>query len=126
MVASGVRVTGLRETVRKLERFGVAVSDLKAAFKRIGTVVANEAKSNAPHMTGRLAASIRPSNTKNKSIVKAGSARLPYAGPIHFGWRRHNISPQPFLNDALEAKQDESRRLLETELGNLIGRLNLD
>jgi HK97 gp10 family phage protein len=125
MVAKpGVHVTGLRDVVRSMEKFGVAAADLKAAFRRIGTVVASEAKSLAPHLTGRLAASIRPSNTKNKSVVKAGGARVPYAGVIHFGGY-HGIKAQPFMYDAVEKKQGEAARLLESELGNLIRQLDL-
>ena len=124
MPTSGIQVKGLRGVVRSLEKFGVQAADLKAAFKRIGTVVVNEAKSIAPSRSGRLAASIKPSNTKNKSIVRAGGARIPYAGVIHFGGY-HNIKAQPFLTDALEHKQGEAKRLMESELGALISRLDL-
>lgn len=126
MAESGIRVHGLREVVRSLEKFGVEVSDLKAAFKKVGTFIVDEAQSRAPMRSGRLAASIRPSNTKNKSVVRAGSARVPYAGVIHYGWPGHNISPQPFLTDALEANQDEAVEIIEDELQRLIRSLGLN
>ena len=125
MTAPGIQVTGLRQVVRSLEKLGASAADLKSAFKRIGTVVANEAKSIVPRRSGRLADSIKPSNTKNKSVVRAGGARVPYAGVIHFGGY-HGITAQPFLTEALDHKQGEAKRLMESELGALVRRLDLN
>lgn len=122
---SGVRVHGLRETVRSLERFGVEVKDLKNAFKRIGTLIKDDAQTRAPSVTGRLSNSIRPSNAKNKAIIRAGGARVVYAGVIHYGWPGHNISPQPFLEEAVEANQKEAVDMVEDELNRLIRSLDL-
>jgi hypothetical protein len=30
-------------------------------------------------------------------VVSAGGARLPYAGPIHWGWPSRGIAAQPFI-----------------------------
>lgn len=120
----GVAIEGLRQTVRSLERFGVEVSDLKAAFKRIGSLVQRDAQARAPKKTGRLAASIRPSNTKNKSILRAGSARVVYAGVQHYGGY-NNIKPHPFLSDAVDANRQKVQEELDKELRSLISKLNL-
>lgn len=122
---SGLEITGLRETIRNLERYGADVSDLKAAFQKIGNIVVGEAQSLAPKKSGALAASIRPSNTKNKSIVRAGSARVPYAGVQHFGWPRRNIKATNYLYKASESKQAEVLRTLEEELERIANRLGL-
>ena len=37
-----IEVKGIKETVRTLEKFGVDASDLKTAFQRIGTMVADK------------------------------------------------------------------------------------
>ena len=121
---AGVRVQGLRETVRALERFGIEAADLKAAFKRIGTLIQREAQTLAPTKSGRLAASIKPSNTKNKSIVRAGGARIPYAGVIHYGGY-HNIEPHPFLTDAVSRNESKAVDLMDEELNRLIQSLGL-
>ena len=120
----GVALEGLRQTVRSLERFGVEVSDLKAAFKRIGSLVQRDAQARAPKKSGRLAASIRPSNTKNKSILRAGSARVVYAGVQHYGGY-NNIKPHPFLSDAVDANRQKVQQELDKELRSLISKLNL-
>jgi HK97 gp10 family phage protein len=124
-MASGVHFKGLRETVRSLEKLGVQVSDLKAAFKKIGNLVATDAKSRAPKKSGALAATIKPSNTKNKSVIRAGSARVPYAGVIHYGGY-NNIEPHPYLTNAVDAKQKEAVNVMEEELDKLIRSLGLD
>lgn len=121
---SGVRVEGLRETVRSLERFGVQAQDLKAAFNRIGRFVVDDAKTLTPRLTGRLAASIKASNTKNKSIVRAGGGRIPYAGVIHYGGYNH-ISPHPFLTDAVKRNQTKAVSEMERELNILIRKCGL-
>lgn len=61
-----------------------------------------------PRSGGRLKKSIRPGATTKAGIVKAGSAsRVPYAGPIHWGWPARNIRPQPFLTLAAQATESE-------------------
>lgn len=123
-MAAGVRVEGLREVVRSLERFGAEVSDLKAAFRKIGSIIQKDAQSLAPRKSGALAASIRPSNTKNKSIIRAGSGRVVYAGVQHYGGYNH-ISPHPFLTTAVERNRQQVIRTLDQELNSLIRKLNL-
>jgi len=123
-MAAGVSVDGLKQTVRSLERFGVEAADLRAAFKRIGDMVAREAVSITPTLTGRLAASIRASNTKNKSEVRAGGAKVVYAGVQHYGGY-NNIVGSHFLEKAVEAKQGDAVRQMERDLSRLISELGL-
>lgn len=121
---SGVRIEGLREAVRALERAGVELSDLKAAFRKIGQNVADDAQTNVNDRSGRLASSIRPSNTKNKAVVRAGSARVPYAGVIEYGGY-NNITPQSYLRDAVDRNRQSSVNELEAELEAMARRLGL-
>lgn len=124
-MSDSVRVDGLRETIRSLERLGVEVSDLKAAFKKIGDAVLTDAKNRAPHKSGALAASIKLSNTKNKSVIRAGSARVKYAGVIHYGGYNH-IEPHPFLLEAVADNREEVIAALEKELKQLAAKLGLN
>ena len=120
-MAAGVRVDGLRQTVRNLERLGVQIADLKSAFNRIGNIVVTEAVSLTPRLTGRLANSIRAGKAKNKSEIRAGGARIPYAGVIHYGGY-NNITAQPFLTTAAQNKQGQVVREVEKELQALLRR----
>lgn len=122
---ASVEVKGLKETVRSLERLGTEVRDLKDAFKRIGQLVVTDAQARAPKLSGALAQSIRPSNTKNKSVVRAGSAKVPYAGVQQWGWPQHGIEATNYLTDAVDAKQAQVLRSLEEELRDLINKLDL-
>lgn len=123
-MAAGVRVLGLRTAIRSLESLGVEVSDLKAAFSKIGNIVSQEAKGLTPTLTGRLAASIRASKTKNKSVIRAGGAATKYAGVIHWG-NYHNITGTYYLTRAVDNKEDEVVSTMDKELARLISQLGL-
>lgn len=124
-MATGVTITGLRETVRNLERLGVSVEDLKDAFTSIAQEVVQDAGQLVPVKSGALKATIRPARTKNKAVVRAGTAGVPYAAVINYGWPGHNIAATGFLttpaNTDLQAKADQ----IEDNLRDLIRRHNL-
>ncbi len=104
----GVRIEGAKELRRALRQVADdARSDLKPVHADVAGIVADTAQQMAPIRTGSLAASIRSSGTLTKAIVRAGTARIPYAGVIHFGWPRRNITPQPFLYDAMDRRRAE-------------------
>lgn len=132
---SGVKVTGLRETVRSLERAGVEVNDLRAAFTKIGQVVVARAERNVHGRTGALSASIRPSRTKNKAVVRAGSARVPYAGINNYGatrlktrsgtWVPGRYPASHFLTDAANSRPQEYLRILRAEIDRIVRKYRL-
>lgn len=100
-----VSVDGLRQLRRDLKAAGVSLADLKDAHAQVAQLVLTRA--TPPHRTGRLAGSQRGSGTQSSAIVRAGSAGLPYAGPVHWGWPSRHITAQPWLYDAAVGSQDE-------------------
>lgn len=120
-----VRVEGLTKTVKALQQAGVDAQDIKSAMSAVGEIVANTARSYVPVDTGTLQGSIRTSKAKTRATVRAGSASVPYAGVIHYGWPAHNIEPQPFLVSALEDEQGSVYDTLDEALGDLLDRANL-
>lgn len=100
-----VRVEGLAPLRRQLRQLAGDVEDLKDANAAAAAVVAAAAAARAPHRTGQLAASVRGNRAVGRATVAAGGARLPYAGPIHYGWPAHGIEPHPFITDAAEATE---------------------
>ena len=104
---AGVKVTNLREVNKALKAIGVPNDAIKAAGKESGQLVANEAKTLVPVRTGKLRNSIRVGATaRGRITVSAGNNRstksaVPYANPIHWGWFKRNIKPQPFFSRAL-------------------------
>lgn len=124
MAGERVEITGLRELIVKCKAMDVGlVVEVKAIGTEAARVVADEAKSLVPHLTGRLGASIRTGSTQKGANVKAGGGDVVYAGVIHFGWPHHNISPQPFLYDALDARRDAVLAIYEERIAALTERV---
>lgn len=108
-MATEVRVEGLRELRRELRQAGDDLSDLKDANAKVARLVADKAAALAPRRSGALAASVRGNRAAGKAQVAAGGARVPYAGPIHWGWPARGIEARPFVSDA--AQQTEAQWL---------------
>lgn len=89
----GVHIEGLRETTRAFEKAGVEVNDLKDVMATIATEARDTLAPLLPHRTGKLAASARPNRAKGNAVVNIGGARVPYAGPIIYGWPKRHIRP---------------------------------
>jgi len=71
-IEAKVQVKGINDLVRTMRKAGIDMADLKEANKAAGTIVATRGKSVVPRLTGKLAASIRPSKTARKAVVRAG------------------------------------------------------
>lgn len=113
MAKFGVTVQGgarLRATMRKA---GVDVKELTAINKQAASTVTTAARATAPvgkpsrkrgrgrpKSGGALKASIRAGATTKAGVIRAGSARVPYANVQHWGWPARNIRPQYFISDA--------------------------
>jgi HK97 gp10 family phage protein len=105
---SGIKVKGLRSSIKALQAIGVDAKDIKSAGNEAGEIVAREARTLAPVRSGALRNTIRTSKALNKVTVSAGNnGRVPYANPIHWGWFKRNIKPQPFFVKALGITRDE-------------------
>jgi hypothetical protein len=105
MAEDAVRVEGLGPFIRAMREAQVDLDDLKDATQKAGSIVLAAATSRAPRRTGTLAGSGRASRAARRAIVRFGSARVPYAGPIHWGWPRRHIAAQPFALDAARATE---------------------
>jgi len=85
---------------------------LKAAHLAAATIVTSRARDLAPvgvgtRHPGALRASVRPGGTKTAALVRVGSARVPYAKPIHYGWGRRHIKAQPFVSRAAQETEPQ-------------------
>jgi HK97 gp10 family phage protein len=105
---AGIKVKGYKQAIRALQAIGVPAAEIKAAGSEAGEIVANEARALAPVRSGRLRNSIRVSKALTRVSVSAGNNRsVPYANPIHWGWFKRNIKPQPFFIKALGITREE-------------------
>lgn len=96
---TGLQVEGARQLRASLKRAGVSLADLRAAHADVAALVASRARPRAPRRTGRLDTTTRSSGTQTAAIVRAGTAGVPYAGPIHWGWPSRGIDAQPWIAD---------------------------
>ena len=95
-----VQVQGARQLRSTMRKAGADMTQLNDTHRAVSGYVAAQGQVRAPKRTGRLAGSVRGSAARTAATVRAGGARVPYAGVIHYGWERRNIRPQPFLTDA--------------------------
>lgn len=100
-MAEAWQIEGARQLRKTLKGADPLLLDrIKAAHRQAADTVKSAAE--VPHLTGRLGATVRASGTKTAAVVRAGTARVPYAGPIHWGWGRRHIKAQPFLSEAAQ------------------------
>lgn len=119
-----IKIEGLRDLVKNLRQID---PDLPKEIRQINYdaagIVTSVAKGLVPHRTGRLQDSIRTLATQRGGQVAAGQASVPYAGPVHFGWLRRHITPQPFLYDALSSQRDKVYEAYEVQIDRLLDRV---
>ena len=124
MEQSGVKVKGLRSVTKALQSVGVPNKEITDAAKRSADRVINEAKTLAPVRSGALRDSIRIAAraTGRVSISAGNNGRVPYANPIHWGWFKRNIKPQPFFVRAIGLTRNDVYQDYLRELETLIVR----
>lgn len=116
-----IKVEGIGRLNRDLQRLGIEVGDLKAAMAKIAAMGARSAIGHAPRLTGALAGSIRGNKAKNKAVVAAGRGKTSlYAGAINYGWPRHGIKAQPFMQQASKEVEPKVLPMLTQNLDQLI------
>ena len=120
MTKPEIEVEGARQLKRALRQVEGGTSDLKEIHAKAAKIVEGAALPLVPRRSGRLADTLRSSGIASGGVVRAGFAKVPYAGPIHFGWAARNISPQPFLYDALDARRGEVIAAYEDNVKKLI------
>ena len=118
-----IEVEGLRRTVTQLKRFGARSEDLTAAFQRVGARAEREGKARAPKQSGALAKSVRQSKRQNAVYIYAGKKAVPYAGPVHWGWPKRNITANPWLVKMAGDLEPYMREQLQRELRQLARQL---
>jgi len=122
----GVRVQGLNALTRDLQKLGAEVDDLKDVFGEIAREGAELASSFAPVRTGRLRDTLRGNRAKNKAVITAGRARVPYAGAINYGWPTRNITGAMFMQKADAELSPRAVDMLDAGIDRIIERLGLN
>lgn len=118
---SGIKVKNFKQTLKTLQEIGVPTTAIKAANKEAGNTVLDAARPLVPVRTGRLLSTLKVNNALNTVKVTAGNNKsVPYANPIHWGWFRRGIKPQPFFSKALGYSMAKIYETYFKQLDNLI------
>lgn len=123
-IEATVNVPGLRQLVTTMRRAGVDMADLKEANRAAGEIVSVGGRQAAPRRTGALAASIRPSKTARKAVVRAGGYGIRYARFQEFGSRKNRATH--YLYGSAWRTQPQWVPEYERELSRIVARIQGD
>lgn len=145
MATGGIKVEGLRETIKQLEALGASKAEIVEINVKAAQTIANAAEPNVPIYNGThnkktgkryyyktggaLKASLRVSKAKGYASVVMGNSRVQYANPIHWGWfydKKNfvdkNILPNRFLKKALDANYQKVIREYDSRIQALLNK----
>lgn len=125
MSKPSLKVEGAKDLQRALRKVEGGSADLKATHAAAARIVETAAKPLARRKSGAMANSIRSTGQARQGVVRAGFARVPYAGVQHFGWAARNITPNPFLYDALDDRSGEVIEEYERQVNDLFQKHDL-
>lgn len=120
---SSVEVVGARRLRRTLRDADGDLADMQRVHHAVASIVAAAAAAGAPRRTGTLASTVRPGKAASRAVVRAGFKRVPYAGPIHWGWPARNITAQPFLVDAAHTTEPRWITKYQSEVNRILQRV---
>lgn len=100
-MAEAITVEGIKEVTDSLKKLNKDLESNIELNKELSTTLSQKASAMAPVLTGALASSVKGNPSAEKAQILAGSAAVPYAGVIEYGWPLRNIEAQPYLNPAV-------------------------
>ena len=100
-MAEAITVEGIKQVTDSLKNLNKDLESNIELNKELSTTLSQKASAMAPVLTGALASSVKGNPSAEKAQIMAGSAAVPYAGVIEYGWPDRNIDAQPYLNPAV-------------------------
>jgi hypothetical protein len=100
-MAEEITISGVKEVTDTLNKLGRDIESNIELNKELSTTLSQKASAMAPKLTGALASSVVGNPSAEKAQILAGSAAVPYAGVIEYGWPLRNIEAKPYLNPAV-------------------------
>jgi phage gpG-like protein len=101
MAEANVSIQGVKEVTDSLNKLARDLESNIELNKELSTNLSQKASALAPRLTGALASSVVGNPSSDKAQILAGSAAVPYAGVIEYGWPLRNIEARPYLNPAV-------------------------
>ena len=105
-------LSGSRELKAKTKK---AIGELRylEAERRAAEMVIDQARNNAPVRTGELRDSMH--NVGGNMYID-----VVYGNPIHWGWAKRNIKPNPFLLETARRLEPTWLRFFEEEIDDAL------
>jgi hypothetical protein len=142
--SGSIQVIGLTRTLKELKDFGDkgTLDAIKKANLEAANQLVKAALPLVPRQSGALVGTVKAVNSVRYAAVRAGSPKVPYAGPIHWGWavvgathkgkltpssprRFRNIKPQPFFAKAYGYTKEEIMNNYEKLMNDALKKYNL-
>ena len=101
-----------RATINRLDK-GIRLANKKSVERAFVPLI----KARAPRRSGALAGSVKARATAQRAQIIVGTnVRVPYAGPINFGWPLRHIAPQEFIYSGIAAGEKAMLDIYVTEI----------
>lgn len=126
-----VEVERVKELRRGLKLVENGLRDLRQLNKRAAAVAEPEVRRRVRSRSGRLAGSVRATGSQSAGEIRAGSARVVYAGVQNYGnptkkGRLGVIRPQQFMQDGVLAARPDVVNVYMDGVGDLVRKADLD
>ena len=125
-MAEAVVIKGLNEVKNIIEKFSNEIGNDLSLNKELSSTLSQKASAMAPRLTGALASTVVGNPSEKKAQILAGSAAVPYAGVIEYGWPEKNIQAQPYLRPAVHNNMGYIIAKYEDSIRTTIKKYNLD
>ena len=101
MAEVNISIQGIKEVTDSLNKMARDLESNIELNKELSTTLSQKASALAPKLTGALASSVVGNPSAEKAQIMAGSAAVPYAGVIEYGWPAKNKEARPYLTPAV-------------------------
>ena len=101
MAEVNISIQGIKEVTDSLNKMARDLESNIELNKELSTTLSQKASALAPKLTGALASSVVGNPSAEKAQILAGSAAVPYAGVIEYGWPAKNKEARPYLTPAV-------------------------
>lgn len=98
-MTAGVTVDGMKQLIKTMRQAGEDMADMKDANQAAATVALHGADQLVPRASGRLASSGRTARQAARARFQFGSARIPYAAIVHWGWPARGVPADTYGTD---------------------------
>lgn len=115
---SKVTVRGAARLAATLAKAGRDLGKMDTANRSVAMAIAQRSRAVAPKKSGRMARSTTGADLPPNGARVIATAK--YAGPVHFGVPRHNISARPYVSDTVHALQSTWVDTYGTEAQNIL------